>query len=103
MARYGWGLDYLYSMRPRDYYRVSQAALEAQSKDARETLTVEAFGAWLAGNGGKRTFHDYLKQLGLGDTNTKPRTTKEEGIALARSIAERDRARTVQNRRQDST
>ena len=95
LARYGWTLDYLHDLRPRAYYRVSQAALEAHSKEARETLTVEAFGAWLAGHAGKKTFNDFLKYLGLGETNTKPRTSKEENYALARSIMERDRARTV--------
>ena len=89
-------------MRPREYYQMSQAALDGHNRDIRESLTTTAFGAWLNGAGGKLTFGKFLKEIGLGDTKSKPRTTKEEALAVARSIVERDRARTVQNRRTDS-
>jgi len=74
---------------------VSQAALEGQSKEAREVLTVEAFGAWMAGHAGSKSFHDFLEHLGLSEKIEKPREDKEANFALARKIMERDRARTV--------
>jgi len=82
-------------MRPRDYFRASQAALEGHSKEARENLIVEAFGAWMAGYGGSKTFNDFLQHLGLGEKTTKPRSSKEANLAYARRIMERDRARTI--------
>lgn len=102
LARYGWTLEYLYGLRPEVYYRLSQAALKAETEVAREQLTVEAFGAWLAGYAGRKTFGQFLQHLGLEDTQTKPRTSKEEALALAKSIVERDRVRAVQNSRPNS-
>jgi len=99
--RYGWRLHDLYTLTPREYKGMSDAALKSRQQASKDNLIAQAFGQWLAGNGGNKNFEDYLRYLGLSEKKKKPKVSNQiqANIARAKSIVERDRARTIQNRR----
>jgi hypothetical protein len=55
----------------------------------REIMTAAAFGAWLSGAGGKKSWPEFLRATGLQERTTTTKEQKKRIIQKARSIGSR--------------
>lgn len=80
-------------MSVTDYRHLSDTAIKQKAREIKDGLITEAFGAWLAGHGGQKSFSDFTRKLGLEIVDSNTKVDKHSNIAAAWEIAARDRNR----------
>jgi len=85
-------------MRFADTIEQAEIIDELRAEDAKNQMTAAALVGWQSGAGGKKTFGDYLKSLGLTDKGPKltPEQKKrisKQAITKAEAIRRKDRKR----------
>lgn len=99
MSRYGWSIEYVMDLSWKRFSMLSDMAEKIRQAEAKDRMIIAAFIGWQMGAGGKKSFRQYLKSLGL---ESKPevkvsaeeiRRQKEYALRQAKNIIDFDKKR----------